>query len=91
MNSKEQLVSIVIKKVWHEVVGGYDNALSDKILDSMPSNEDIIQEVYEEVIRTRFIAMRSGYLPIEKDIRFLGKIRILEMISEFHTANKDWK
>lgn len=91
MNQKEQLVSIVIKKVWNEVVGGYDNALSDKIMESMPSNEDIIQEVYEEVIRTRFIAMRNGYLPIEKDIRFLGKIRILEMISEFHTLNKNWE
>jgi len=79
----------LIKRQWHETIGGYENAIIDKHMDAMPSDEALIDEVYQEVIRTKALAVRGGYIPVDNDIRFLGTQKIIELITEFHTTHKD--
>lgn len=78
---REALVKKVVKKSWGFVLGGYKNAQADNGTP-IPSRTRLVLETYEEVMDTDKIASGFGYEPVAKDIRFLGKERILELIEE---------
>lgn len=82
MNVREQTVKKLIKQKINWVVGGYENAVSDKHIEEMPSREQIADEVYQEVIDSKYLEIGAGLMPIQKDIRFLGKQRIKQLIKE---------
>jgi hypothetical protein len=83
MNSREQLIYMLIEDRYNWILGGYENSLSDGYIETLPSRELIEQEIYEEVIQSKQLSVSFGFISIEKDIRFLGKDKIKQLIHQF--------
>lgn len=79
---REKLVAVAIREARNFVVGGYENAILDGYAEEMPNDETLVFEIYDEVLHNPVVELRGGLVPIKKDIRFLGKDRIHEMIRE---------
>lgn len=77
-NTREMVAYKVVEQAYGWVVGGYENAIMDGLITEMPDNEELMDEIYEEVMQTEIV----GFLPVKKDLRFIGKKRIEELIRE---------
>lgn len=84
MGKRERLVKSAIKNEARWIIGGYENSISDGCMkkEDMPSIEHIQTEVYVNVIRGKLESGGSFLLQIKKDVRFLGKERIMQMVEE---------
>ena len=71
-----QAVSRLAKQKALWVIGGHENAIEDGILDSMPSIEVLVKEVYDEIVKDPRVQVGGGVIELKKDIRFLGKEKL---------------
>ena len=76
MNKREDLVRRIVNQKANWIIGEWENEVEDGNVDEMPTKEELINTIYDEVIN---IKQLNG-LKVEKDIRFVGTKRILEMI-----------
>lgn len=79
---REQKVKHLVRVKTGWVLGGHENAVLDGHSKKLPSKEAIISEAYDEVMTAKFLELGGGLIPIEKDIRFMGKEAILELIKK---------
>ncbi len=77
---RERNVNLLIRERANWVIGGYENSVSDGIIEEMPPVEKMEKEIYNEVMSTNHIQIKAGLLEIKKDIRFLGKEKIVRTI-----------
>ena len=88
MTKREEIVQLIIKKEWNSYVGGLENDLEDGFITEMPSRQSIIETVYKIVINTKDVKCQMGYMPVAKDIRFLGKEKIMNMVVEYNNKHQ---
>lgn len=81
MGKREKLVSKVVSDAYNLITGGHENALSD-YKTPMPSKEEMVDEIYSEVMHTSYVEWGPYLLAVKKDIRFVGQARIRQMIEE---------
>lgn len=77
-----QAVSRLAKQKALWVIGGHENSILDGEKDSLPSEATLIQEVYDEVLRYPRIEIGGGIIELKKDIRFLGKEKLLAIVTK---------
>ena len=77
---REKAVSRLAKQKAMWVIGGHENAIEDGVQDSMPSDDVLVQEVYNEVIKYPRVQVGGGVIELKKDIRFLGKDKLMEIV-----------
>lgn len=77
---RQKLVERLIYQKYNYTVGGFENSFADGNLEEMPSREEMIKEVYNEVMCATYVEMKMGLYPITQDIRFLGKETIMDLI-----------
>lgn len=68
------------KALW--IIGGHENAISDGDIESLPSFEIIVYEVYREVMKYPSVQVGGGVIELKKDIRFLGKGKVMSIIEK---------
>jgi hypothetical protein len=78
-NTREMVAYKVVEQAYGWVVGGYENSIMDGHITEMPDNEQLVDEIYDEVMQTENL---GRFLPVKKDLRFIGKKRIEELIRE---------
>lgn len=71
MAHNELLIKKVIEEKFNQIVGGYENDLSDHGY-SVPSAEEMKVEVYQEVMQAKVVSTKFGFANVKKDIRFAG-------------------
>ena len=80
---REKQVRQLAKQKFNYVIGGYANMFEDMEIDTMPILDEIVDEVYEEIMSDPIIHLIDGKtILLQKDIRFLGTDRIKEIIKE---------
>lgn len=80
MSKREELVKKVIIKSYNYIVGAWENAVLDGEMEVLPNTQEMVDNVYEEVIETEWVGKMGNQINVEKDIRFLGKEKIKQMI-----------
>ncbi len=85
--NRELLIKTLIKRTGNFVIGGYENAIEDGTLIEKPDKQGLLQEIYIGVIHENRLAVSGGFIPVKKDIRFVGKERIIELIDEWLDKN----
>jgi hypothetical protein len=78
MNTREKNVIILAKHKALYVVGGHENDLDDLGIE-MPSQEALINEVYNEIINNPVIQVGNAEFSVKKDLRFVGKERLMQI------------
>lgn len=63
------------------VVGGYENSVLDELMSEMPSVQEMVEEVYQEMITDSVMLTHKGVIKLTKDIRFLGKETLMMIAS----------
>ena len=80
MVMREKIVMLVVKQESNDVVGGYENSISDGHINVMPVREDLLEEIYNQVMMTTIVEGNNCRMSVEKDIRFIGSKKIKELI-----------
>lgn len=76
MNTRQKRAWELIRDAGNNIVGGYENSVTDGHLAAMPSAEDIENEIYDDVINGQ-----PSLIPA-RDVRFLGAEWIRERIKK---------
>lgn len=71
MEHNELLIKKVIEEKFNQIVGGYENDLSDHGY-KVPSSDEMKIEVYQEVMQAKVVSTKFGLVSVKKDIRFAG-------------------
>lgn len=77
---REQIVMLVIKKCFNNIVGGLENDLEDGFITELPNEATLKNMIYDDVMKTKELNSQNGHMKVEKDIRFLGTEKIKAMI-----------
>ena len=91
MTYEQRLLRKLICDIRNEIVGGYENSILDNdeeelkkmYPNGMPTREDIINEIYNEVMDNKSKYLRSNDCPImleKKHIHFMGEKFVRELI-----------
>lgn len=88
IGKREAIVKIVVREKFNWVVGGYINNVMDRLIPCMPSREQLIIEIYNEVITADSVETPIGMIEVKKDIRFAGKELILKYIENILTEEE---
>jgi hypothetical protein len=86
-NKREKFVKMVVRQESNNVIGGYDNSLLDGEIEVMPSKDELVSEIYFNVMRADVLETRMGLVKVKEDIRFVGTARIMEMVTNL--VNKE--
>jgi hypothetical protein len=81
-STRKLLITKLVKQETGWAIAGYENGISDGEFNEMPSNEQLANEIYNQVINSRGLEMSGGFMPIKKDIRFFTTEAIMEIINK---------
>ena len=99
---ERKLVRMAIIEIRNDIIGGIDNSYSDyteeeflELYNGRPTKESIINTIYRQLITSKFIVLQNGLCVEAKHIKFLGKEKIMEIITElvekdFARYNYEW-
>lgn len=79
---REEIIKMVVKEQINMVLGGYENSILDGHITEMPGHEELVQEVYQEVMNADVVETPIGMMKVKKDIRFFTKERIMAYIEK---------
>lgn len=79
MTQQEEMVKKVAIRHAQHIVGGYENDLEDGNIECMPATEELVNEVYKEIMNNPTLIARGGTIGLKKEVRFLGKSKIEEL------------
>lgn len=78
---RQMMVKMVIRQELNDVIGGFENSLMDKLIDKMPTHDELVAQIYTQVMQARVVETPNGTrIGVEKDIRFFGTDRIKAFI-----------
>lgn len=81
-STRENMVKMVVKEQVNMVLGGYENSLLDGHIQEMPTHDDLVNEIYQEVMNANEVETPFGMMKVQKDIRFFTKERIIAYIEK---------
>ena len=81
---REQIVMLVIKKSFNNIIGGLENDLEDGFIQELPNETTLKNMIYDDVMKTKELNGQNGHMKVEKDIRFLGTQTIKSMIDKYY-------
>lgn len=90
---RETLIRIGAKNRLNDYIGGFENTLLDYEEQSeeyknakraLEDEKQIVDVIYRELVNDPIVATPMGLVSIKKDIRFIGKERIYEIIREVY-------
>lgn len=79
---REKLVEKVVRRTFNWVTAGYTNSIMDRLIPEIPPHDMLVEEIYHEVMHTQFVETPSGMIQVKKDIRFVGKDKIISYINK---------
>lgn len=85
---RERTVNKLVTQVANDTMGGILNSieyneLSEDELQTYKNmtKEDWYEDIYKDILREPRLFVKGGWIEIKKDIKFLGKEKILEIIA----------
>ena len=86
---ERKLVRMAIIEIRNDIIGGIDNSYADnteeeflELYNGKPTKESIINTIYRQLITSKSVVLQNGLCVEAKHIKFLGKEKIIEIITE---------
>lgn len=86
---ERKLVRAAIIEIRNSVIGEIDNSYSDytsekflELYNGKPTKDSIINTIYKQLINSKFVVLQNGLCVEAKHIKFIGKEKIMKIITE---------
>lgn len=86
---ERKMVRAAIIETRNDIIGGIENSYLDyseeefiDLYNGRPTKESIINTIYRQLTSSKYIVLQNGLCVEAKHIKFLGKEKIMEMITE---------
>ena len=79
---REKMVKRLALQKARWVVGGYENEIADGERTGMPTQAEMAEEVYREMVKDPTLEGPTGSILLKKDIRFMGAPALREIATQ---------
>lgn len=92
----EKLFKRCLRSLYNDYIGWSENAYMDGNTYTAYTEQSLINTIYKEVITADYLNVEDSWEVMEaKHIRFLGKTKVLQMITEYvkmrHKKEGKWE